>query len=140
MLGFLKLLRCTGQKAFKFLVYFPKCMDNLSKISGLSREDIVSRLEQNDIRYELSVSEYAGTYFREASVEAKCTSPTGRKILGAPDLNRQGCHHFYAYYTIEPGFDLSQLNGKVTFAMGRLVEVTQVRYKRLVDRTNMRSP
>jgi hypothetical protein len=49
-------------------------------------------------------------------------------VLGRPDHFLLSTYFYYAKYRMRPGFDVSKLDGKLTFRDGLLVESTSVSF------------
>lgn len=105
-------------------------MKNLNKISGYSFEDIVESLEREEIAYTvLRRPEKRRGFFRESKIEImsmKAHHKKLRELLGYPKRSRfygkVGIEYYYALYEIGEDFDPTQLDGKLTFEKGNLVE------------------
>jgi hypothetical protein len=115
-------------------------LENLSLVEGLPREAIEAKLREAKIDYyPVSTEEkLKGTpFFRSCYIDIVTKIIPGdgwehigweriREILGRPDYPSGSYYHYYAKYEMLPKFDMSKLNGKLTFDHGLLVESTIV--------------
>ena len=115
-------------------------LDNLSLVEGLPREAIEAKLNEAKIDYYPVSDEekIKGTpFFRSCYINIRTKFIPGggleqigwemiQKILGQPDYYRRSSFHYYAKYALLQSFDVTKLNGKLTFDNGLLVESTIV--------------
>lgn len=111
----------------------------LTRVRGHSYEDLIRILEERDIPYRVKLKtrrgnqEYFGKkYFRYSEIEIneKSLAELGDledKHSSAALFELKG-YFFYAVYKVELEFDMSQLDGPITFRRGHLVEKTLVGY------------
>jgi len=111
-------------------------MKGLECVSGTSFEMVKAAVEIAGLEHELfeprSEKGRNATCFRASSI----TVPAGReserkilKVLGKPSQKVGSTWFYFAEYDIQPGFDLSQLNGSIRFREGRLVEKMELFYQ-----------
>jgi hypothetical protein len=122
-------------------------LENLSLVEGLPREAIEAKLKEAKIDYHLFVEEKSRgscPYFRSCFIDLPRSAPWElskelalRKqiynLLGFPGHIRgpndfHPSHYYYAEYEMLPGFDVSKLNGKLTFKNGHIVESTAIHF------------
>jgi len=121
-------------------------LENLSLVEGLRREAIEAKLKEAGIKYyAIAKDKNRGQdpFFRSCYISIiqphyiniqnhlaeKAKLVDWQKIieiLGQPDLYRRSSCHYYAKYELLPNFDVTKLNGKLTFNHGFLVESTSI--------------
>ncbi|MBU1199246.1 MAG: hypothetical protein KKF46_04415 [Nanoarchaeota archaeon] len=117
-------------------------LENLSLVEGLPREAIESKLKEAEINYSILVEDKnTGNrpYFRSCLIYFNPKFIPGQRpkkidkqqiidILGFPDHFRDPNYYYYAKYKMLPNFDISELNGKLTFKDGLLIESTSINF------------
>jgi hypothetical protein len=113
-------------------------MEHLTHVSGLTREMIEERLKAAGLEYRVRTEGFRDGFFRRNSIdfrdyftpeeraEQKRRIEELRKSIEYPSIIRTPDYHFHALYRIEPGFDMSKLDGKIAFRQGFLVESTVI--------------
>ncbi len=114
-------------------------MEGLTFVDGQSKEDIEEKLRNAGIEFNSLDAKKNSPYFRRTMInirtgygfnviKEKLNSRDLIEILGYPEYFRSGSFYYYARYKMEDDFDVSLLDGKLTFKNGFLVESTLVNY------------
>jgi hypothetical protein len=108
-------------------------IDNLTLANGLSFETIVKKLAEGGVPYEVESHPELGDscqpYFRHSRIRVGDLDVVrAEDAIGVSHGNRNS-KFYYAEYEVSPEFDLSKLDGKITFKNGRLVERTVLSFR-----------
>jgi len=107
-------------------------LTSLTLVEGLPRELIEKRLKEAQVEYKI-MGKWKDPYFKSSTIELIRIGPPTRsneekisKILGSPHIIRTNSWFYHAGYKIELSFDISNLDGRITFQQGLLVESTRI--------------
>ncbi len=105
-------------------------LDDLTLAKGISFEVILEKLRANGIDHRVSNNPMASEgFFRQSSIDVTANKWADfLKLFGRPHACNRNCNFYYGLYVVGKNFDLSQLNGKISFDEGKLVERTDIRY------------
>ena len=119
-------------------------LSKLTLVGGQPREAIEKKLKDAGIDYALSGNDKDAPYFRACIIDLVSKRMTrGEPVqyvqenkqnirdgivaaLGFPDHFQNDTYSYYAQYRMNPGFDMTELNKKITFSNGLLVELTKI--------------
>lgn len=116
-------------------------LTDLTQVSGLTGQEIKQRLEELKILF-TSYPHKREPYFLFTFIDINSRYPIGsnrkrlreetqekvRRVLGYPHHFRINDFFYYADYKINPEFDINQLDKRITFRNGLLVESTQIMF------------
>lgn len=104
-------------------------LDHLTLVEGIGYEGIIKILEENDVDYKTEFTPYiGGRFFRTSRIRTNATKERIKELLGNA---RKGKFHYiicHALYEIGEEFDLTTLDGIITFDKGKLKETVYVLY------------
>jgi hypothetical protein len=113
-------------------------LEGLVKVKGHNFEDVVNLLDQLQVDHEISVNPgQARRHIRYSGISVPQKEYNRgedyRRILGHLDgscAEDHGNHIIVkAFYDVDPTFDMRRLDGTLTFAEGRLVEMVEISEK-----------
>jgi hypothetical protein len=96
---------------------------------GHNYEEVIWRLEVAKIPFDTwwTTGYASSNFFRNSTFRVLGDYEREvRNLLGVPNRSMRGFDYFYGEYVIGEDFDLSLLNGKITFNQGNLVEIVSV--------------
>jgi hypothetical protein len=113
-------------------------MDGLTFIDGQTRETIEQKLHNAEIEF-YSSDVNNSPFFRRTAISIQTGYKFGAEeekldfrklieILDFPGYFKSRSFYYYARYKMEDGFDVNQLDGKLTFDNGFLVESICIDY------------
>lgn len=114
-------------------------LENLTLVEGWSSEAIIEKLEEENIKFNVYYNEKFPFFGKtNICIGREWTADLNRRekvnwekiygLFGMPDYFRNESYYYYARYRMEEGFDISKLDGKITFRNGLLVKSTQINF------------
>ena len=110
-------------------------MKGLIFVNGLTREIIEAKLTEAGIKYRIRENKRRNPFVRDTDIEPGeiVYPPLIREerdkldreitsLFGFPERYQNGDKFYYGFYKITPKFDRTQLEGKISFREGLLME------------------
>lgn len=106
--------------------------EDLELVEGMPHKAIIRKLQKANIAHRIDLEQgryHDSHYYIDSSirVDERAQSRT-LKLLGEGDIRHPLNEYYLAKYKPKPDFDLSLLNGIISFDNGRILERTTVQF------------